>query len=280
MDESGVLENSEGNTNTFKKLKCTLTTLVAVAIVNMSVLLPLVVHLHLLRQHKIESVWCSQGNHDLLDQLMVKTNKDMKQYRNNACGKLSDMLQKVVNLNKSYNSDTGPEPEFHGLDITTLNCTVSEKVESTLYLYNVLSHAKPVPGKNTKVYWGPITYLITHHMKYEEGTIYIKQSGYYFVLSLLTVRVHNMKSVDTVINFGDETRHVVNVIQHTDGTERVLLQNVKTTCVLSFDNGEWSSNIGAPFYLNEQDRVYVATSHPYNIVSGHSNSYLSIHTIL
>jgi hypothetical protein len=119
-------------------------------------------------------------------------------------------------------------------------------------------------------------------MKYiqEEGAVYIKQSGYYFVSSLLTVRANSMASTDTVTGSEDSISHVVNVKHKKDGTERILLEHVKFMCELSFGHAEWSSIIGAPFYLNEQDKVYVATSHPYNIVSGHSNSYLSIHTIL
>ncbi|XP_060595440.1 uncharacterized protein LOC132749616 [Ruditapes philippinarum] len=254
----------------------------------MSVLLPLVVHWHLLRLDRGESEWCSaldvtsQGNPDLLGQLIVKTDKNTN--RNKACGKLSTMLTTVVNQNihDSYDSDACPEPEILDLGIKAFNCTASKKAESTLHLNNVLSHAKPVPGKRTKVYWTPVTYMITHHMKYmqEEGAVYIKQSGYYFVSSLLTVRANNMTSTDTVTGFEDTMSHVVNVISHQDGAERVLLEHVKFMCELSFGHAEWSSNIGAPFYLNEQDSVYVATSHPYNIVSGHSNNYLSIHTIL
>ncbi|XP_060601383.1 uncharacterized protein LOC132754719 isoform X4 [Ruditapes philippinarum] len=253
MEERDVREKSEGNTNNYKKLKCTLTILVAVAIVNMSVLLPLVVHLHLSRQNRVESEWCSvldvtsQGNPDLLGQLIVKTDKNTD--RNKTCGKLSTMLKTVVNLNihDSYDSD-----------------------------------ACPVPGKNTKVYWSRFTDMIIHHMKYiqEEGVIYIKQSGYYFVSSLLTVRANSMTSTDTVNNSEVAIRHVVNVLHHKDGAKQVLLEHVNSMCELSFGYAEWSSNIGAPFYLNKQDRVYVATSHPYNIVSGHSKNYLSIHTIL
>jgi hypothetical protein len=75
--------------------------LVALAIVNMSVLLPLVVHWHLLRLDRGESEWCfaldvtSQGNPDLLGQLIVKTDKNTN--RNKACGKLSTILTTVVN---------------------------------------------------------------------------------------------------------------------------------------------------------------------------------------
>ncbi|XP_060592988.1 uncharacterized protein LOC132747585 [Ruditapes philippinarum] len=271
-----------------KTIKITLTALIALVIVKTGVLLALVQYWRLLRQHKVESEWCSpldvtsQGNLDLLGQLIVKTDKNTN--RNKACGKLSTMLTTVVNQNihDSYDSDACPEPEILDLGIKAFNCTASKKAESTLHLNNVLSHAKPVPGKRTKVYWSPITYMITHHMKYiqEEGVIYIKQSGYYFVSSLLTVRANNMTSTDTVTGSEDAISHVVNVIHQESGTERVLLENVKTTCVLSFGHAERSSILGAPFYLNQQDKVYVATSHPYNIISGHSNSYLSIHTIL
>ncbi|XP_060601380.1 uncharacterized protein LOC132754719 isoform X1 [Ruditapes philippinarum] len=288
MEERDVREKSEGNTNNYKKLKCTLTILVAVAIVNMSVLLPLVVHLHLSRQNRVESEWCSvldvtsQGNPDLLGQLIVKTDKNTD--RNKTCGKLSTMLKTVVNLNihDSYDSDACPEPEMLALGIKAFNCTASKKVESTLHLDDISSHAKPVPGKNTKVYWSRFTDMIIHHMKYiqEEGVIYIKQSGYYFVSSLLTVRANSMTSTDTVNNSEVAIRHVVNVLHHKDGAKQVLLEHVNSMCELSFGYAEWSSNIGAPFYLNKQDRVYVATSHPYNIVSGHSKNYLSIHTIL
>ncbi|XP_060601381.1 uncharacterized protein LOC132754719 isoform X2 [Ruditapes philippinarum] len=288
MEERDVREKSEGNTNNYKKLKCTLTTLVAIAIVNISVLLPLVVHWRLLRQHKVESEWCStlditsQGNPDLLGQFIVETDKTTD--RNKTCGKLSTMLQAVVNLtiHDSYDSDACPEPEMLTFGIKAFNCTASRKVESTCYLDNVSSHAKPVPGKTTKLYWQPTTGMFTHHLKYvqEEGAIYIKQSGYYFVASLLTVRANNMTSTDTVTGFEDKMSHFVNVIHHKDGPERVLLEHVKFMCELSFGHAEWSSNIGAPFYLNEQERIYVATSHPYNIVSGHRNNYLSIHTIL
>ncbi|XP_060601384.1 uncharacterized protein LOC132754721 [Ruditapes philippinarum] len=288
MEERNISEKTEENTCNSKKLKCTLTTLVVIAVVSMSVLIPLVAHCRLLRQHTVESEWCSplditsQGNPDLLGQLIVKTDKNTD--RNKICGKLSTMLKTVVDLNihDSYDSDACPEPEMLGLCIKAFNCTTSKKVESTLHLDDVSSHAKPVPGKNTKVYWSSFTDMITHHMEFiqEEGVIYIKQSGYYFVSSLLTVRANNMTTTDTVNNSEDAIRHVVNVIHHKDGAEQVLLEHVKFMCELSFGHAEWSSNIGAPFYLNEQDRVYLATSHPYNLVSGHSYNYLSIHTIL
>ena len=138
-----------------------------------------------------------------------------------------------------------------------------------------------VPGQLTKVIWhskqgtGLAMEALTG-----EGVIYIKKSGYYFVSSLLTMQAQNIPTTDSYKHLPYIMSHVVYVVRHKDKNEQLLLENVKSMCALAFESAERSSNIGAVFHLDEHDKVYMATSHPYNLVSGHSSNYLSIHTIL
>ncbi|XP_060602239.1 uncharacterized protein LOC132755385 [Ruditapes philippinarum] len=149
MEEKNVKDTLAENTYNFKLSKCTLKTLVVVAIFKMIVLLTVVVYWRILREHKVVHVleWCSeldiasQGNPGLLGQLIVKTDKNTN--RNKACGKLNTMLKTVVNMNIQDSYDSDACPEIIDLDIKAFNCTVAKKVESTLRLNYITSQAKP-----------------------------------------------------------------------------------------------------------------------------------------
>ncbi|XP_053390512.1 uncharacterized protein LOC128553394 [Mercenaria mercenaria] len=207
-----------------------------------------------------------------LKELIIKNDKNTKQNKN--CGKVSTMLERSVKqiIAEKYNSDTNPE--YVSLSLKQFNCTDSNREEAQLHLKQITSHAKPVPGKATKVFWKSVvnSWNGVHHLQ-TKGAIYVRKSGKYYISSQLTTRADN-----ATIDEKDQTmNHVVYIISCNEGGERILLEHVKSMCEMAVEHAGWTSNIGAVFHLEEHDRIYVATSHPYNIVSGPGSNHFSIH---
>ncbi|XP_053391912.1 uncharacterized protein LOC128554643, partial [Mercenaria mercenaria] len=163
-------------------------------------------------------------------------------------------------------------------NLEQFNCIQTLREEVKINLKQVELDAKPVRGKTTKVFW-ELTSNSGNKLKYiqEEGSIYIQKSGKYYISSQLTTRVEN-----STMAFNQEdqkVRHVVHLIPFKKGTERVLLEHVKSMCEMTGEYADWTSNIGAVYHLDDHDRIYVTTSHPYNIVSGSGSNFFSIHEI-
>ncbi|XP_053403830.1 uncharacterized protein LOC123554709 isoform X2 [Mercenaria mercenaria] len=233
--------------------------------------------------HNVEPQYCymdegsviGENKASWLKELIIKNDKNTKEKNN--CDKVSAMLERSVKkiIGEKYNSDTNPE--YVSLSLKQFNCTYSNREEAQLHLKQITSHAKPVPGKATKVFWksGVSSGNGIQHLQ-TEGAIYVRKSGKYYISSQLTTRAEN----DTVIDETDQTiNHVLNIISYNEGCERILLEHVKSMCEMAVGHAGWTSHIGAVFHLEEHDRIYVATSRPYNLVSGPGSNHFSIHKI-
>ncbi|XP_053403938.1 tumor necrosis factor ligand superfamily member 10-like isoform X3 [Mercenaria mercenaria] len=225
--------------------------LICLTTINITILPALVMYWRTLRAVKVEPTFCyseddlssANGNPDLLKQLIVLNDKNTD--RNKHCGKLSDVLNKFV-------------------------------TQITANKYN--SNAFPVRGQTTKVFWelSSNSGNIVRHVQ-EDGSIYVQKTGKYYISSQLTIKVENSTMP---FDQNDQTvRHVVHMISFKEGTEKILLEHVRSMCEMADEHAEMTSNVEAIFHLEENDRIYVTTSHPYYIVSGSGSSHFSVHKV-
>ncbi|XP_045200827.2 uncharacterized protein LOC123554632 [Mercenaria mercenaria] len=257
-----------------------LTGLVGTASSFVLILLFLVVYWRALRLAPAEPRFCysdedvsnAKENPDLLKQLIVKNDKNTKrkQYCHNASNVLHELIAKMTA--EKYNNNANPE--YLSFNPADINCIISVKEEHIMQLKHIGSHVKPVPGKPTKIFWnkmmnsaGGLRYL------QKEGAIYIQKSGRYYITTQLTTKMENA----TTQSDEQTVKHLVYRISANEGGEHILLENPISACEMTVEQSEQSSNIGAVFELKEKDRIYVATSHPYNIVSGPGRDHFSIH---
>ncbi|XP_045200934.2 uncharacterized protein LOC123554706 [Mercenaria mercenaria] len=258
--------------------------LICLTTINITILPALVMYWRTRRAVQVEPTFCyseydlslADGNPDLLKQLIVLNDKNTD--RNKHCGKFSDVLNKFVKqitANK-YNSDAFPE--YIPLNLEKCNCSKTRREDDKIHLKQVESYAKPARGQTTKVFWELTSNSgnIVKHV-HEDGSIYIQKSGKYYILSQLTIRVENSTMP---FDQNDQTvRHVVHMISFKEGTEKILLEHVRSMCEMANEHAELTSNVGAIFHLEKNDRIYVKTSHPYNLVSGSGSNHFSIHKV-
>lgn len=133
-------------------------------------------------------------------------------------------------------------------------------------------------GLRSKLFWNSqtppsytksdLTYL------QENGTIFVEKKGLYFVsLQLKTKWIMASSGNDT-----DNTiKHFVHLISN--GTEAVILEDVRTMCETPADDAESTSAFGTIFRLEYGDRLFAATSHPQSIAPDPHNNYFSAYTV-
>lgn len=203
-----------------------------------------------------------------------KNDKDVDKDR--VCGKASEVLDVVVEQALETRYDSNTNPEYNSLDFGLFNCKRTQSHVIKLHLNHLLSHEQPVLRKPTKILWkSPYSLKELRYLE-KEGSIYVNKSGQYFVSSGLTTAVRNINSSRSDVH---AVRHQIFRISNAEGTEDVLLEQVKSVCEMATEMSELTTNMGAVFNLKVGDRIYVTTSHPYYIVSGPNKNYLSIYMI-
>ncbi|XP_053403937.1 uncharacterized protein LOC123554624 isoform X2 [Mercenaria mercenaria] len=258
--------------------------LICLTTINITILPALVMYWRTLRAVKVEPTFCyseddlssANGNPDLLKQLIVLNDKNTD--RNKHCGKLSDVLNKFVTQITANKYNSNAFPEYIPLNLEKCNCSKTRREEDKIHLKQVASYAKPVRGQTTKVFWelSSNSGNIVRHVQ-EDGSIYVQKTGKYYISSQLTIKVENSTMP---FDQNDQTvRHVVHMISFKEGTEKILLEHVRSMCEMADEHAEMTSNVEAIFHLEENDRIYVTTSHPYYIVSGSGSSHFSVHKV-
>ncbi|XP_060567902.1 uncharacterized protein LOC132726585 [Ruditapes philippinarum] len=258
--------------------------LINLVVLDLLALISLVVYWRLLRGKLIEPRICFSEkdlnsihkNYDSLKRLFdeeVKS-KDTDQY----CVKISDILSNYINKTITDRYDSNINPEYSALDLGVVNCFVNNEEADQLHLRQISSHSKPVPGRKTKVYWGSEVYSgnkVSHAAN--DGEIHIKRTGKYFISLMMTTRFENSTELNE--NIDQTVSHVVNCVSNKNGSLITLLEHVESVCEMSVEHADRTSNIGAVFHLEEHDRIFAATSDPYNIVVGRQSNHISIHRV-
>ncbi|XP_053391916.1 uncharacterized protein LOC128554645 isoform X2 [Mercenaria mercenaria] len=246
-----------------------LTGLICSTLFLVSILLSLAVYWRELRTAPVEPKFCYFDEGLSSDNRNIDSNK---QY----CCKASDVLLRMVEKKTAEKYNNNANPEYPSFNPATFNSKISKGEKTTMQLKHIGSHAKPVPGQPTKIFWNEVMNSPgeLRHLK-KEGAIYIQKSGRYYISTQLTTRRENT----TTHNDDQTVKHLVYLISADKGTEHILLENAISACELTVQQSEQSSNIGAVFELKEKNRIYVATSHPYHIVSGPGRDHFSIHKL-
>lgn len=132
-------------------------------------------------------------------------------------------------------------------------------------------------GLRSKIFWSSLPPSYTRSgltYRQDDGTISVERHGLYYVsLQVKTKLVTTSTGNDT----GNIIRHSVHQISN--GTEAVILEDVRTMCETSTGAAESTSVLGAIFKLEYGDRLYAATSHPQNIAPDPHNNYFTIYSI-
>ncbi|XP_053403941.1 uncharacterized protein LOC128558484 isoform X1 [Mercenaria mercenaria] len=287
-DNSKVQSDQKYNEQ-FKVKGCFLLILISTTVGEMVALLALVGHWRVLREdimsptqqqmclplHRFALADDEEANKQCPSRLNKKKNSNI------CCGTLSDVLDKVSDkvVMEKYNSDANPE--MSSLNLTDNKCNESDKKPPKAHLVDLSHDKKPVSlGMSSKLLWNtdPPSYANSglKHLK-EEGTIYVEKPGHYYISSQLKTKI--AKTNDTDATSDSTFRHYVHLIS-SKGTEGVvILEGAQSQCEMASDVSESTSVLGSVFRLEHGDRLYVATSHPQNIVSGPQNNYFSIHSI-
>lgn len=123
----------------------------------------------------------------------------------------------------------------------------------------------------SKLLWKPghTTNGIVHHQ--EIGEIEIKTAGEYFLTSQLKFKgEHNGHGTSTNL------RHFVFHFLSKTLEERVVLEDLRPSCV-NESMFEFTSIVGAAVRFEENDRIFVTTTHPHSIGKEDENCVLSLH---
>lgn len=192
------------------------------------------------------------------------------------CSSTSEILSRVVNktVKERYNNDANPE--LH--ERMQKKCNTNNSGTEVAHLHEIASYATPVEGKPTKIYWKHenLNTSSLEHLK-EDGTIHVKRTGLYFISSQLTLWVdHNTDSTDVAIG-DDVVHHYVQIIS--GGVEKVLLESTMSECEIIGEESQKTSKIEAVFQLRDNDRIFVASSHPYKLVCANLKNHLIIYKL-
>lgn len=100
---------------------------------------------------------------------------------------------------------------------------------------------------------------------YDNSEIIVIRSGLYFLSSQLSFK--RQQSTDT-----KPIRHKVIQFIYSSSEQRVILEDSKPPCKFYGDSYEFTSNIGALFKFDQNDKLYVVVSHGEHVVMGNHNS--------
>lgn len=120
--------------------------------------------------------------------------------------------------------------------------------------------------------------------KYQDGKVYIVETGYYFVQSQIKL---GRPLSDTDIDAGHCANNTTSVkyylkIKHysykrQEGT--VLLENVRYNCIRNCQQFKVTISSGVASFLEKGDHVYVVTSHPGHIMPSAEDNRFSVFRI-
>lgn len=191
-----------------------------------------------------------------------------------------DMLSKKT-VAARYNNDANPElPYLNAARMKT--CSSSRYSKEVVHIRQIATYAAPVEGIPTKIYWEREEFQKSYFNQLEhleqEGTILVKQSGLYFISSMITLWIENGTIDAELIDNENVRRHFVNVISMGD-VEKVLLENAVTTCEITTAESQQTSMMEAVFWLDENDKIFVASSHPHKLISAGQGNHFIIHSL-
>lgn len=244
-------------------------------------LLTLSVLWHAQRTSHKESVVCLARENFIFADVKYDFLKDLEEKDDEYCGFASVVLQRIAEKRVVEKYDSNLSPEFTNVNLTDFGCVQSQEKNSVLKLQDVTSYAKPVQGKATKLFWRSVPITANSFLYLEkEGAVFIRKTGRYFVSSLLTFKMGNVNRNKTIGGREELTfRHFVNLISFGRRLERTLLETVTSSCNMAAEVSEQTITSEAVFDLEENDRIFVATSHPGDLIPGKGRNHLAIHLI-
>ncbi|XP_060587702.1 uncharacterized protein LOC132743190 [Ruditapes philippinarum] len=239
------------------------------------VLVPLVVKRFLPRHTETRFCFNNEnivkGNPEWVEHL--KSKKGETVIDGSYCVEASKAIDAIASKMTQARYDKDANPEHNLSNLTMFNCEIEERNISKIQLK--FKGARLKSGESSKIFWksdirfgSDVQYIV------EEGAISIKKSGQYFINVQLTIRMN-------VGSFSDDVNKLVKlqVIQVKQRSEVIIVENVHAVCQIPDEQSEQSINVGAAFQLKENDKFYVAFSHPNLLSTGNGRDHFSIHAI-
>ncbi|XP_053403935.1 uncharacterized protein LOC123554635 [Mercenaria mercenaria] len=273
----------------FSVKKLTLLILVVATCIELALLLSMVIYWRLSREElpedkKQQQQLCYRSDRfpthsDHISICPRGLEMNMKNDTKTCCGNSDLILDNLVTkaLSEKYNSDVNPE--LPSLDLELDQCNVTRIKPPMVKLIGLAGDINPVKQSNSsKIFWNSnIQTYATSGLTYksDEGTICVGKAGYYFIHSQLKVKVISTNDTDDDVR--DIFTHNVRLIKK--DTSSIILEDRKSQCEMASKESEITSAVGGVFWLEQKDRLYVATSHPKRIVQRDNCIVFSMHSL-
>ncbi|XP_053391909.1 uncharacterized protein LOC123554704 isoform X2 [Mercenaria mercenaria] len=269
--------------------KLALLILIVATCIEIAFLLSMVTYWRLLREELLEDKQQQQQLCYSLDRIFTNSDdKDTcpeglkinrKHDTKTCCGNLDLILDNLVTkvVSEKYNSDANPE--LPSLDLKLDQCNVTRMKPPMVKLVELARDKNP-EGNSSKIFWNPnIQMYATSGLTYmpDEGTVCVLKTGYYFIHSQLKVKV--VSTNDTDYDVRDIFTHNVHLIPIEKDTSSIILEDRNSQCEMASKESEITSAVGGVFWLEQEDRLYVATSHPTRLVQRDNCIVFSMHSL-
>ncbi|XP_060555876.1 uncharacterized protein LOC132716589 [Ruditapes philippinarum] len=191
------------------------------------------------------------------------------------CVEASKAIDAIVSKMTQARYDKDANPEHNLSNLTMFNCEIEERNISKIQLK--FKGARLMSGESSKIFWKS-DFRFGRDVQYldEEGAISIKKSGHYFINVQLTIRMNVGSFSENVDKFVKLQVIHVPVKQR---SELIIVENIHSVCQIPDEESEQSINVGASFKLKENEKIYVAFSHPNLLSMGNGSDHFSIHEI-
>ncbi|XP_053403998.1 tumor necrosis factor ligand superfamily member 14-like [Mercenaria mercenaria] len=189
------------------------------------------------------------------------------------CGYTSSVLERMVS-EAIKQRGTGVKSSLYPL--VSKECNYTTRILPSAQVNGISTTEMENEGVGDIIHWETSDKsFLKGGITYKDGKLTIKEPGYYYVFSQIMLR-NVQKTTPNLVTYEENPTHLDHYMHHysrKDGTTRKILEASKSLCEMPSANDETTSTIGAVFYLEKHDEVFVNTSHPQNLVPSQEGSH-------
>ncbi|XP_045200714.2 tumor necrosis factor ligand superfamily member 14-like [Mercenaria mercenaria] len=192
------------------------------------------------------------------------------------CGYTSSILDWMVS-EAIESKDTGVKSSLYPL--VSKECKHTTKVLPSAQMNGISMFEMENEGVGDIIRWQTSESFLKGGITYKDGKLTIKEPGYYYVFSQIMFR-NVQKTTPTVVTYEENPTRLDHYMHHysrKDGTTRKILEASKSLCEMPSANDKTTSTIGAVFYLEEHDEIFVNTSYPKSLVPSQEGNHFGLY---
>lgn len=203
--------------------------------------------------------------------------------RGQCCGKVSDIIDELlsVSIKKTFDEHY----PSRNLSASTDSCK-RKKRQQSVFNANGFSVITVTSDKNAPLIWATPESISTNpesdFMYNNDGNVHVKETGNYFLhcqIMLFHRPPPNMASnlhanSDNQVGRSITYTLLIKHFSYKEKTEKILLKSIKHLCGKPGQN--FTMSTGAVFFLEENDHVFVVTSHHNQIVQSDNDNRFSV----